>query len=123
MSGYRVVSVVITKKSGDADTISAFEIAERAEKSKIFGWAQDFGFEITESIIIDVAAHLNIEKIVNEIVEIVTRSKCDGIVAASTEYLKLAGLHNRLPEAAEKIGKRIWIADLGSLPLAEKLTA
>jgi hypothetical protein len=123
MSGYRVVSVVITKRTGDADTVSAFEIAERAEKSKILGWAQDFGFEITESIIIDVAAQQSNEKIVTEIMELVTRSKCDGIVAASTEYLKLAGLHNRLPEASEKIGKRIWIADLGSLPLAEKLTA
>ena len=105
------------------DTVSAFEIAERAEKSKIVGWAQDFEFEVTESLIIDIAAHHNTEKTVGDIMDIVVRSKSDGIVAASTEYLNLAGLYIGLPEALEKCGKKVWIADLGSLPLPEKLTA
>ncbi len=123
MPSTKVVPVVITQNKGDKDIVSAFEIAERAEKSKIQGWAHSFDFELTEPIIIDLSAELVPEKIIDEIVARVGRSNSDGIVAASTEFLRRAHVYTHLPDAFFKIGKRIWIADLGSLPLEERVSA
>lgn len=119
MPSSKVVPVVITQNKGDTEVVSAFVIAERAEKSKIQGWANTFDFELTEPILIDLSAGLVPEKLVDEILTNVRHSGSDGVVAASTEFLRRAGLNTSLPDALVKIGKQIWIADLGSLPLSD----
>ncbi len=123
MLGKKVIPVVITKRSGEPDVISAFETAERAENSKIAGWAESFDFELTEPIVVDLGAKPATDKILDQIVETVKRSGTDGIVVASSEYLRRAGLLSTLPEALKKAGKRLWIADLGSLPIEDRISA
>lgn len=123
MPSRKVVPVVITQSKGDEDVVSAFKIAQRAEKSKIHGWAHSFDFELAEPILVDLSGGLASEKLVDEIVAKVKSSNSDGIVAASTEFLRRARLHNELPDALVKVGKRVWIADLGSLPLGERVSA
>jgi hypothetical protein len=123
MSGRKVVPVIITKRSGEPDVISAFETAERAEKAKILDWAQSFDFELTEQILVDLGAKPASDKVLKEIVDTCKRTGADGIVAASTEYLRRAGLLSTLPEALKRAGKPIWIADLGSLPLEDRISA
>ena len=123
MSGGKIVPVVITKRSGAPEVISAFETAERAETSKILGWAETFEFDLTDTITVDLASKPATDKVVSEILSAIERTKSDGIVAASTEYLRRAGLYGVLPEALKKAGKRIWIADLGSLPLEDRISA
>jgi hypothetical protein len=123
MSGGKIVPVVITKRSGAPEVISAFETAERAETSKILDWAETFEFDLTDTITVDLASKPATDKVVSEILSAIERTKSDGIVAASTEYLRRAGLYGVLPEALKKAGKRIWIADLGSLPLEDRISA
>lgn len=123
MSGSKVVPVVITQRSGEPDVVSAFETAERAEKSKISGWAESFDFELTDPIIIDLGTELSNDTVLSDIIGMVEQMKSDGIVAASTEYLRRAGLYGLLPEALKKAGKRVWIADLGSLPIEDRISA
>jgi hypothetical protein len=123
MSDSRVVPVIITQHRGDSDIVSAFEFAERAEKSKIAGWAQSFNFELTDPIIVDVGPDHAADKALTDIIGTIERLNGVGMVAASTEYLRHAGLYSVLPEALKKLGKRIWIADLGSLPLEDRISA
>jgi len=123
MSGKKVVPVVITKRSGEPDVISAFETAERAENSKIAGWAESFDFELTEPIVVDLGAKPAADQILNQILDTVKRTGTEGIVAASSEYLRRAGLLSALPDALRKAGKRLWIADLGSLPIEDRISA
>ncbi|MGH7234531.1 MAG: hypothetical protein ACREF7_03770, partial [Candidatus Saccharimonadales bacterium] len=113
----------ITKRSGEPDVISAFETAERAENSKIAGWAELFDFELTEPIVVDLGAKPATDKVLSQIVDTVKRTGTEGIVAASSEYLRRAGLLGTLLEALKKAGKRVWIADLGSLPIEDRISA
>lgn len=123
MSGKKVVPVVITKRSGEPDVVSAFETAERAENAKIEGWAESFDFELTEPIVVDLGARPAMDKVLIQILDTVKRRETEGIVAASSEYLRRAGLLSTLPEALKKAGKCLWIADLGSLPIEDRISA
>ncbi|MBX9568631.1 MAG: hypothetical protein K2X77_07025 [Candidatus Obscuribacterales bacterium] len=64
MPAHKVVPVVITQNKGDKDVVSAFEIAERAEKSKISGWASSFDFELSDPVLIDLSTDIAPEKLV-----------------------------------------------------------
>jgi len=123
MSGNLVVPIVMTYGSGDPDMVAAYEIAERAQKAKIEGWAETFDFKLSEPVYVDLPTKPTSDKTINEIIEKIQRLNCDGIVAASTEYLRVAGLYGNLPNAVRHSGMRIWIADLGSLPLEDRISA
>ena len=116
-----VVPVVVTYRSGDIDMVAAFETAERTQKAKMDGWAEVFDFALAEPIFIDLPTHPSCETMVREIMNTVERLNLDGVVAASTEYLRRAGLYDTLPDTVRKANKRLWIADRGSLPLWELL--
>jgi hypothetical protein len=123
MSGNTVVPVVITYKSGDSDMVSAYEYAERGQLAKIEGWAESFDFEVTDPVFVDLPTKPATDKTVRQIVDMVQRLNCDGIVAASAEYLRVAGLYDSLPDTVWKLSKRVWIADLGSLPIEKRISA
>lgn len=74
-------------------------------------------------MIVDLGADHAADRVVSDIIGTVERMNSEGIVAASTEYLRRAGLYNMLPDALKKVGKRVWIADLGSLPLEDRISA
>jgi len=123
MSASLVVPLVVSQKSGEAVVLSAFVIAERAEKSKIEGWAQEFEFDLTEPVIIDLGAKQNSDQIVQNVLKTIQETSSHGIVAASKEYLRRAGIYDDLVSALKKANKRVWIADLGSLALDELVSA
>jgi hypothetical protein len=123
MSGNLVVPIVITYRTGDPDMVAAYEIAERAQKAKIEGWAETFEFKLSEPVYVDLPTKPASDKTINEIIDKSQGLNCDGIVAASTEYLRVAVLYGNLPDAVRHIGKRVWIADLGSLPLEDRISA
>ncbi|MFN8656482.1 MAG: hypothetical protein U0105_09105 [Candidatus Obscuribacterales bacterium] len=123
MSGKKVIPIVITARSGEPNVITAFETAEHAEKSKIMGWATSFDFELTEVIIVDLGSTMPREQVLSQIVDSVTSRGTEGIVVASSEYLRRAGLLSTLPDALTKVGKQLWIADMGSLPIDRRISA
>lgn len=123
MSGNLIVPIVMTYRSGDPEMVAAYEIAERAQKAKIEGWAGTFDFELSEPVYVDLPTKPTSDKTINEIIDKVQRLNCAGIVAASTEYMRVAGLYGNLPDAVKNSGKRVWIADLGSLPLEDRISA
>lgn len=119
----RVVPIVVSQKSGEADMLAAFVIAERAEKAKIEGWAEDFEFNLTEYVVIDLATKQNPDQIVQLILNVIHETSSQGIVAAGKEYLRRASIYDILVAALEKANKRVWIADMGSLALDELVSA
>lgn len=116
MQQRKVVPIVVTQRHGDKDLVRAFEIAERAEKAKIQGWSLSFDFELTEPFLTELYTLESRETVIESIVARVNRSNSDGIVAASTEFLRRADLLNHLQAALASTNKLMWIADLGSLP-------
>ncbi len=108
-----IMTVWFKQHKGDKDVVSAFEIAERAEKSKIRGWAHSFNFELTEPIIIDLSAELVPEKVIDDGVSRVGRSNSGSYRSQYRVLEARTPLH--LPDAFLKIGKRIWIVDLVAL--------
>ena len=123
MSGNRVVPIVITYRSGDQDMVSAYEYAERGQREKIEGWAETFDFELTDPVFVDLPSKPPTDNTVRTILDAIARLNCEGIVAAGTESLRVSGLYDSLSDAVWKLGKRVWIADLGSLPIEERISA
>jgi hypothetical protein len=123
MSVAKVVPVVVSQKTGEPDMLAAFVIAERAEKSKIEGWAQSFDFDLSSPVLVDLGKQNDAAELVKQLMAEVVKCNGAGVVAASTEYLRRAGIYSELVKTFAGANKKIWIADQGSLPLGELISA